>query len=109
MDMAVHRYISHDDDLCYENRIEQCQTSLIYTTATRNAEGIKVKGNSKEGRKEWAGWVEGMAAVDVPKRVWEMLELVVGWERVMQHGEGNGNEVDGASYQSTKLVQNEGK
>ena len=45
-----------------------------------------------------------MAAVDVPKRVWEMLELVVGWERVMQHGEGNGSEVDGASHQSTKLV-----
>ena len=43
--------------------------------------------------------MEGMAAVDVQKEVWEMLELVEGWERVMQHGEGNG---DGASHRSTK-------
>ena len=59
MNMAVHRCISHDDGLCYKSRIEQCQTSPIYTTATRNAEEIEMKGYSKERRKEWEGWVEG--------------------------------------------------
>ena len=53
---------SHDDGHCYKNRTEQCQTSPIYTTATKSAGIIDMNGRanmSDERRKEWEGGWKG--------------------------------------------------